>query len=251
MRRQSLVGFMILLCAVGLQAAQHSDPSQGITLSNSYVRLEFEPGGRGLSALVDLRSGVNHIQPVKEKHLLWEIALARGTLIKKVNNNYAPCDYAVVERLPGGTQRAVMEWNDLRWWEENRVLTVRATVDLPPDSGIAKWRIFVDNKSDYWGLWSVAYPYVAGFPEAGKYDLARPVFASGGQLLRAWSGKIQARHPSGGWPMQFLALSRNHDSVYLATMDSSGYAKDFVVDSDEKEISIIHYVEDMGVAGSD
>lgn len=251
MRKQSLVCFMILLCAMGLQAAQHLDPSQGITLSNSYVRLEFEPGRMGLSALVDLRSGVNHIQPVKEKHLLWEIALGRGTLIKKVTNNYAPCDYAMVESLPGGTQRAVMEWNDLRWWEENRVLTVRATVDLPPDSGIAKWRIFVDNRSDYWGLWSVAYPYVTGFPEAGKYDLARPVFASGGQLLRAWSGKIQARHPSGGWPMQFLALSRNRDSVYLATMDSSGYAKDFVVDSDEKAISLVHYVEDMGVAGSD
>jgi hypothetical protein len=251
MRKQSLSGFIILLCAVGLQAAQHPDPSQGITLSNSYVRLEFEPGGMGLSALVDLHSGVNHVQPVKEKHLLWEIALGSGTLIRKVNNNYAPCNYAVVERLPGGTQRAVMEWNDLRWWKEDRVLTVRATVDLPPDSGIAKWRISVDNKSDYWGLWSVAYPDVTGFPEAGKYDLARTANSTGGALFRAWSGKIQARNPSGDLPMQFLALSRNHDSVYLATMDASGYAKDFVVDSGEKNISIVHYAEDMGVAGSD
>jgi len=251
MRRQSSVCFMILLCSVGLQAAQHVDPSQGITLSNSYVRLDFEPSGMGLSALVDLRSGANHIQPTKAKHLLWEIVLARGTLMRKVTNNYAPCDYAAVERLPGGTQRVVMEWNDLRWWKENRVLTVRATVDLPPDSGIAKWRISVDNKSDYWGLWSVAYPDVTGFPEAGKYDLARPVNSSGGALWRAWSGKILVRNPSGDLPMQFLALSRNHDSVYLATMDSSGYAKDFVVDSDEENISIAHYVEDMGVAGSD
>ena len=65
MRKQSSSCFMILVCALGLQAAQHFDPSQGITLSNSYVRLEFEPGGMGLSALVDLHSGVNHIQPVK------------------------------------------------------------------------------------------------------------------------------------------------------------------------------------------
>jgi len=251
MRTQSLAGLMIVLGATGLPAAQQLDPSRGITLSNSSVRLEFEPKGMGLAAMVDLHSGVNHIQPVKEKHLLWEVAFARGTQIKKVTNNYAPCDYAFLERLPGGVQRAVMEWNDLRWWEENRVLSVRVTVDLPPESGIAQWRIFVDNKSDYWGLWSVAFPFVTGFPEAGKYDLARPVFASGGQLLRAWSGKIQARHPAGRWPMQFLALSRNHDSVYLATMDSSGYGKDFIVDSDEKDISIVHYVEDMGVAGSD
>jgi len=251
MRTRFLICVMVIVCAAGLQAAHRLDPSRGITLTNSHVRFEFEPNGMGLSAMVDLHSGTNHIQPVKEKHLLWEIALGRGTLIKKLNNNDAPCNYASLEELPGGVQRLVMEWNDLRWWKENRVLTVRATVDLPPVSGIAKWRIFVDNKSDYWGLWSVTFPFVTGFPEAGKYDLARPVFGSGGQLLRAWSGKIQARNPAGNWPMQFLALSRNHDSVYLGTRDSSGYAKDFVVNSDEKVISMVHYPEGMGVAGSD
>jgi hypothetical protein len=63
--------------------------------------------------------------------------------------------------------------------------------------------------------------------------------------------------------MQFLALSlpaqsglpapagRDRDSVYLGTKDSNGYAKDFVVDSGEKTISIVHYAENMGVAGSD
>ena len=144
-----------------------------------------------------------------------------------------------------------MEWNDLRWWKENRALTVRVTVDLPADSGLAQWRISVDNKSDYWGLWTVAFPLVNGLPEAGKYDLAHPVFASGGQLLRAWSGEIKARNPSGGFPMQFLALSRGRDSVYLATRDPSGYAKDFALDSGEKTLSIIHYAENMGVVGSD
>jgi hypothetical protein len=251
MRTQILAILATVGCAVGLQAAQHLDPSQGITLSNSYVRLEFEPSGMGLSALVDLHSGLNHIQPVKDKHLLWEIAFAKGKQIEKVTNNYAPCNYLRVEKLPGGAQLAVMEWNDLRWWHEERVLTVRVTVDLPPDSGLAQWRISVINKSDYWGLWTVAFPLVNGFPEAGKYDLARPVFGSGGQLLRAWSGKIQPRYPSGGFPMQFLALSRERDSVYLGTRDPNAYAKDFVVDSGDKSISIVHYAENMGVTGSD
>jgi hypothetical protein len=251
MRNQFLACLLSAICALGLQAAQQIDPSKGITLANSQVRLEFEPKGMGLSALVDLRSGVNHIQPVKEAHLLWQVALARGAQIEKITNNYAPCNYARMEDLPGGVRRAVMEWNDLNWWHEERVLSVRVTVDLPPDSGVAQWRISVSNKSNYWGLWSVAYPEVNGLPESGKYDIARPAFGSGGQLLRAWSGKIQARYPAGDWPMQFLSLSRSRDSIYFATLDSDARAKDFVVEPGNSTMSIVHYPENMGVAGSD
>jgi len=251
MRTPSFACLMIAVCAMGLQAAQQVDPSKGITLANRYVRLEFEPNGLGLSALVDLQSGANHIQPVKEKHLLWQVSLARGTQIEKVDNNFAPCNYARLEELPGGLQRATLEWNDLKWWHEDRILSVRVTIDLPPDSGIARWRISVSNKSDYWGLWSVAFPDVNGLPESGKYDLARPAFGSGGQLLRACRSKIQARYPDGGWPMQFLALSRSRDSIYFATMDSEARAKDFVVDPSDSAMSIVHYPENMGVPGSD
>jgi hypothetical protein len=251
MRTKILAVFVLVLCSVRLSAAEPLDPSKGLTLANNFVRMEFEPQGMGLSALVDLHSGTNHLRSVKGKHLLWEIAFAKGKQIEKVTNNYAPCNYLWVEKHPDGSQRAVMEWNDLRWWHEERVLTVRVMVDLPPDSGLAQWRISVINKSDYWGLWNVAFPLVNGFPGAGKYDLARPVFGSGGQLLRAWSGKIQARYPSGGFPMQFLALNRDRDSVYLGTRDPNAYAKDFVVDSGEESLSIVHYAENMGVTGSD
>ncbi len=239
------------MCAIGLQAGQQADPSRGITLSNSYVRLEFEPQGMGIASLVDLQSGAKHIQPTHEKHLLWEVAFARGSQIERISNNYSPCNYAVVEKLPGGVQRAIMEWNDLQWWHENRVVSVRVTVDLPPDSGIAQWRISVSNKSNYWGLWSVTFPYVSGFPASGQYDIARPAFGSGGQLLRGWTEKIQARYPSGDWPMQFLALSRNRDSVYCATQDPDARAKDFVVEPRDSKISIVHYAENMGITGSD
>ena len=251
MRIRFLMCLVIAACTLGSQAAQPVDPSKGLTLANHFVRLEFEPNGMGLSALVDLGSGVNHIQPVKEKHLLWQIAMARGTENEKITNNYAPCNYARTEDLAGGGQRAILEWNDLKWWHENRVLSVRVTVELPADSGVAQWWIAVSNKSNYWGLWSVASPYVNGLPEAGKYDLARPSFGEGGQLLRAFNDKIQARYPAGGWPMQFLALSRGRDSVYFATRDSEARAKDFLVDAGAGNLAVVHYPENMGVAGSD
>jgi hypothetical protein len=253
MQKLAQACLICVVCAVALHAAQQVDPSKGMTLANHYVRLEFEPKGMGLSGLVDLQSGVNHIQPVKGKHLLWEVTLGRGTQHEKLNNNYAPCNYARVEELSGGGRRAILEWNDLHWWLQDRMLSIRVTVDLPPDSGIAQWRISVSNNNDYWGLWSVAFPDVNGLPESGKYDIARPIYGTGGQLLKAWRNKVEGRYPSGNWAMQFLSLTRSgsQDSVYFVTMDPEGSAKDFVVEPDDSAMSIVHYAENMGVPTSD
>jgi hypothetical protein len=46
------------------------DPAKGLTLENKFVRLEFEPGGMGLAAMIDRAGGFNHIGPVEGKHLL-------------------------------------------------------------------------------------------------------------------------------------------------------------------------------------
>ena len=242
---------LALFCAAALaaQTPRDADPAQGLVLANSQVRLEFEPSGMGLKAMVDLATGRNHIESVEGKHLLWQAVVGRGTLSRPVTNNYKPCNHARIENLAGGARRAVMEWNDLRWWLEDKALTVRVTVDLPPDSGIATWRIFVENHSDYWGLQSLVFPAVNGFPAAGAYDIARPVFASGGNLLRGWSETVRGRHPSGGWPMQFFSLHRQSDSVYLGTRDPDGRAKDFLTEPG-KQISVIHYPENLSEAGS-
>jgi len=253
MRKLLLVALASVLSALGIRAGnQQVDPSKGMTLKNRFVRLEFEPQGMGLAALVDLETGVNHIQPVKGKHLLWQVTLGRGTQREELDNNYAPCNFARMEELPGGGRRAILEWNDLHWWLQDRMLSIRVTVDLPPDSAIAQWRISVSNNNDYWGLWSVAFPFVNGLPESGKYDIARPLFASGGQLLKAWRNKVDDRYPSGGWPIQLLSLTRlgSRDSVYLATMDPDGSAKDFVIEPSDGSMKIVHYAENMGVPGS-
>lgn len=236
----------LLLCA----SVAFAQAPEGLVLANDHVRLEFEPGGMGLKAMTDLKTGRNHIAPAEGKRLLWEATLGRGTLTRAANNNYKPCTFARIEPLPGGGKRAVMEWNDLRWWLEDKALTVRVTVDLPPDSGIAQWRIFVENHSDYWGLTRVAFPLVNGFPAPGAYDVARPTFAEGGQLLRKWNERVTGRHPSGGWPMQFCALSRGRDSVYLGTRDPDGRAKNFDIEPG-KQTSVIHHPENLSEAGSD
>ena len=254
---------------------QHIDPSNGLVLENDLVRFEFEPNGMGLTAMIDRSSKHNHIQKVDGKHLLWEVVFARGKQIYTITNNYKSCSQISLDQLPGGMQRAVMEWNNLRWWNEDEMVSVKVIIELRANDGIANWRIAVENNSDYWGLWSVLYPIVNGFPESGKYDIARPSFGRGGELLPSWDKKIRARYPGGNWPMQFMSFQRDSNAVYLASMDSEARAKDFIAEplqglSDERypvlsggrkhrsyepepgeRIYIEHYPDNMGVQGSD
>jgi len=116
---------------------------------------------------------------------------------------------------------------------------------------------------------------VNGFPESGKYDIARPSFARGGELLKSCDQKLRGRYPGSVWPMQFVSFSNGNNSVYLATMDPDARAKEFVIepiknlDSQRypilfdgrrhrtfdpepgERVYIIHYPDDMGVQGSD
>ncbi|MCL5096486.1 MAG: hypothetical protein M1608_02920, partial [Candidatus Omnitrophica bacterium] len=119
---------ILLICALALHygfpgwAEQRIDPAKGLVLANKHVSFQFEPGGMGLSAMTDLESGRNHIGPLSGRHLLWKVTFARGAQDQSITNNYKPCNNAYIEKVEGG-RRAVMEWNGLRWWLENRVVS--------------------------------------------------------------------------------------------------------------------------------
>jgi hypothetical protein len=137
----------------------------------------------------------------------------------------------------------------MRWWLEDRILNVDVRVELPADSGIAQWHIEVENLSDYWGLWTVAFPVVKGFPEAGTYDLAKPIFGGGGELVKRFSEPLRAMLPSGSWSTQFAALNIGADGVYLGTRDPDGRGKEFLL-SPGVGTQVVHYPENMAVSGS-
>jgi len=240
----------VLMSTAGAWAAQRLDPSNPIVLENTHARFEFEPGGMGIAGMIDRAASVNHVQPVAGRHLLWEAVFAKGRQQTKLTNNSRPCNYATSEDLPDGTKRLVLEWNNLRLWLEDKAVDVRVLVELPAASGIARWRIFLENRSNYWGLWNVSYPLVNGFPAGGEYDIARPVFASGGHLLRKWTSTVTGRYPSGSWPMQFMSLAKGANAVYFGTMDPEARVKDFVVQPGTS-LALVHFPENMGVAGSD
>lgn len=265
----------LLLPKLALFAQAQVDITKGLILKNEHVSFQFEPENMGLASMKDLKSNQEHINSVNGKHLLWEVAFAKGRQIYTITNNYKSCSFASLEKLPNGTERAVLQWNRLRWWEEDDAVSITVIIELPEDKGIAEWRIFVENNSDYWGLWSVLFPIVNGFPESGKYDIARPSFARGGELIKNCENKQSGRYPGSAWPMQFVAFSTDKNSVYLATMDPDARAKDFVVEPVKglesqrypiifegrrhrnfdpepgERVYIEHYPDDMGVQGSD
>ena len=245
---------LVIFCAITITAISGQtviDPEKGFMLQNEYVQYIFEPRGLGLSGMIDRRTGFNHIREVEGKHLLWEVAFGKGTMRPRIDNNYKICTNVRLFKRPNGDQIAILEWNDMRFWEEDGIVTVQVSIELPITDGVAKWRIFVQNHSNYWGLWEVACPSVNGFPSDEAYDVAMPVTGAGGHLLKNWIGSFKTRSPSGFFPMQFMSFNSGSNGVYFSSMDGESRAKDFCVDSRKKTLSLIRYPENMGVAGSD
>ena len=123
---------VILLILLQGQVAWSQTPvdvSEKFILKNKKVSFEFEPVNMGLASMQDLSTRHEHINSVNGDHLLWEVVFAKGRQIYTITNNYKPCSYATVETLPDGTVRAVMEWNRMRWWEEDDAVSVTVIVE--------------------------------------------------------------------------------------------------------------------------
>jgi len=246
-----LILALLFFVCLSISALEKIDLSKGFSLENKFARYMFEPVGMGLSAMIDLKTGQNHILPIEGRHLLWEVVFGKGIMRPAIDNNYKPCSYGCLTKKKNGDQVLTLEWNDLRFWEEDSICSVKVTIELPEDDGVAKWRISVSNRSDYWGLWEVVCPAIKGFPAEGRYDLATPVTGSGGHLLKNWKGSLKQRSPSGFLPMQFMSFNAGTNGVYFSSSDGESRAKDFVADTKEKRLSLIRYPENMGVTGSD
>lgn len=242
---------ILFLIGSNVFAREEIDPSKGYVLENDFARYEFEPVGMGLSAMVDLQTGYNHIDAVEGSHLLWRVVFGKGIQRPEIDNNYTPCSFGNAIKKVNGDQVLILEWNDLRFWEEDSICSIKVTVELSADDGVASWNISVSNRSDYWGLWEVSCPAVVGFPASGQYDLAYPDTGIGGMLKKSWDETLKKRSPSGFFPMQFLTLNSGKNGVYFSSNDSESRAKDFYVNADQKELLLTRYPENMTEAGSD
>ncbi|MCE9613858.1 MAG: DUF6259 domain-containing protein [Lentisphaerae bacterium] len=220
-----------------------------LVLTNALVRFAFELGNAGLIELTDLRTGVRHIQPAPGKPELWQASFQSPRETITLTSTGAPCSATTLHTASSGNQEAQFEWRNLDLGEEKGVVTVRVTVELPPDSGLASWRIWIDNRSATLGLRDIEFPRFNGFLEAGRYDVAFP-HRNWGKLWSTCACKLTGDYPT-GWsmPVQFCAASREGSGVYMATHDPAAWKKTFTLDPGNG-FAIRTYAENMGVPGS-
>ncbi len=246
------IGFItIMLFMFSTGAVIANDVSVNpVVLDNGIVRYEFESGTMGLSAMIDLATGVNHINPVKGKHDLWTLTFANGTQKSYRSSTESDCTSYTLNHTPGGDQTAVFEWRDIDHWREKAAFSVKVEATLPQGASMASFRIWVENRSDIWGLWDVLCPKVNGFLTAGEYDVAIPG-GNWGKLYKDCATRLSFNYPT-GWnmPMQFMCAFKDGRGVYMAAHDPRSWSKYLTV-SPGYEFSIRTYAEDMAVPGSD
>ncbi|MCL5019528.1 MAG: DUF6259 domain-containing protein [Patescibacteria group bacterium] len=232
-----------------IAASETSAVIPAFVLKNDFVQLEFEKEYLGLSGMIDLKSGKNHVYSTGRPHLLWELIFRRGMQTERLTSaQYSASSYKI-STLPGGTQRATIVWDGITFWREKNAIVVTVTVDLPKESGIALWKISVDNRSDFWGLWEVHFPYFSGFMKAPDYTVARPS-RNWGQLYEGVTEVEVERYPSSQWPVQMMCAYTGCNGILLSAYDPESWLKSYRCEPG-KVFYFTTYVRDMGVAGSD
>jgi len=241
---------VVVISITGTIFARSVKAASEIVLANDIVSFEFEAEHMGLIAMTDLATEVNHIQKIDGKQALWELTFCHGTQKRGLSSNQVPCTSYKVEKLSGGLGRAIFEWTDMDLEGEESVVTVRITMDLPRNIGIASWRIWVDNNSDIWGLYEVDFPKFGGYLKSGEYDVAAPR-RNWGKLFKNCRDRMSYKYPH-GWsmPMQFLCAMKETNAVYMAAHDPNAWDKSFIIEPG-KEFYIKTNVENIGVPGSD
>lgn len=109
-----------------------------LELTNLMIRLAFDPVHAGLCELTDVQTAIRHIQPAAGTQDLWQASFTDHRKTITLSSTAARCTSATVAAEAGGTQVARFEWRDLDLGDERGAVTVRVTVELPPESGLAE-----------------------------------------------------------------------------------------------------------------
>ncbi len=248
-----LTSIVLAFAGDGRAESPPAQESQTV-LQNEHVRLAFEPRHAGLASMRDAVTGVEHIRELPASHTLWQALFTNDAGTTWLSSTQYPYASAVVTRTWRGVQRATFRWTQLPFGEKDADGSVEVVIELPRESGIASWRIRVDNPSSTWGLCAVDFPRINGFLEAGTYDLAGSFghAETWGSLYRGYEGRLHMRYPDGwrGMSTQFACASQGSNSVYMAAHDPRAWFKEFIIEPGN-EYGIRTYAENMGVPGSD
>ncbi len=205
-----------------------------LRISNPYTEVTFSKN-RGRIALVKMsgfNGQVDFLSSVPSELWFLEFKKNRGrskdsTVITSLSSDGRA--FSSIKRQEKDTT-LVLRWEKVSIGGEREALDVEVNVTVKSDEPFAFWRIFVNNRSRSYGLWSIDFPIINLKPiggNPGSNYLA--IGKSRGMLIaNPFYGQTQAGHWPGTMNLQFQCLYDNLErGLYLAAYDGGGYQKSF------------------------
>jgi hypothetical protein len=169
-----------------------------IVLENEYVKYEFAGTNGGLVSMIDKSSSTEHMHVNSDDAMLWSLVMG--------NNGQYSSKYYTVAASPIVTEMDGTKRLDMTWAIGNISVMVKAV--LANNTGIAAFRIFVNNNSDA-ALKNVKF-HLNGFISSGDYDVAHP-YDNIGYLHKNLTSGFTSTYPCGfNTIMQFCIFIKSN-----------------------------------------
>ncbi|MCB9782320.1 MAG: hypothetical protein H6751_05090 [Candidatus Omnitrophica bacterium] len=236
-----ILGFAVLV-SINLAAAGGNAP---LTLENQHLAISFSSQTGGIVSIADPETHHKFVSQPSAEPLSWRLVLKNrsGKEVTLENAQAAP------PQIETETDSLTVKWTGFDLADQQDVLDIRMECLLEPDSDTAYLRLWVDNRSDEFGLWDVQFPVID--PLAGS-EISKVAMGRGtwGMMYDSSEKKISGEYPSHSLPMQFVLIQENNSGLYLAAHDPSALFKTFEVERGG-EFHVKNRVIDMGVPDND
>ncbi len=230
-----------------------------VVIGNSRVAAVFRSKNNELAGLVDIYNGGRML--AYGNGPLWKVTLADS---KKKPAGFSSWESAT-GLLQGNSEQAVstrngltrglrkvqltLDWEGISTEEENRILSVNATVSADAVSPYLYWNITVDNRSVKRGVWQVDFPRLESIVPMGYCELTGLFLPWGqGRVVDnpfAIDTAFTGQYPAPSSPMQYSALYGADGGLFLATHDGKMYIKQFIHECHKDSGTLTYFLRNL------
>jgi hypothetical protein len=219
-----------------------SDLQFAIAARQTRLRLEHNDGGTQLISLAD----ADGREYLRRPNILWKIEMIdRQKRIVELDMRQSP------PKLRNGNDQVRLTWRNVHIASTSERVTVKALIHLNDENGEIAFRLAVEDVPADWSVFRVHFPRLDLAVTPGCQTDCLVVPDDRGVLYRdplssmptgGIHEKLRRRpYPHGSFTMQFLALQREDQLLYMAAHDPAGHLKNFFIGPDpDNELVYIH-----------
>jgi len=210
-----------------------AENQEGISLQGEWFRLECGGGERFSLLSLEGKGEKEWLGEFREIDTVWKISFRGPDGTSPVYSAHR-AEYLGAS-IPGSGKHgkeAVFSWK-LKLSERGETL-VRVRVSVESGHPLSFWEIEVQTPPG-WIVDNLEFPVIPNIRPGNGLELLAP--AGWGTIQEITPGFLwEARYPSWQSVMQMIAMLRNGQGLYLASLDPGGNLKDFTVRAGEKAV---------------